>query len=76
MSKLATLLMLPTPPLGGEVARDLDVRSPRTERPSLRVRTTLGYCPVMVTKPVILVRDWRSTEAALQAAREDRRRRS
>jgi hypothetical protein len=30
----------------------------------------MRYCFLMETRPVILVRDWRSTEAALQAARE------
>ena len=32
----------------------------------------MRYCFVMGTKPVIPVRDWRTTEAALQAARADR----
>ena len=29
----------------------------------------MRYCPAMGTRPVILVRDWRSTEEALQKAR-------
>jgi hypothetical protein len=32
----------------------------------------MRYCPAMGTRPVILVRDWRSTEAALQVAREQK----
>ncbi len=31
----------------------------------------MRYCFVMGTRPVILVRDWRTTEAALEAARAD-----
>ena len=34
-----------------------------------RAPDDMGYCLVMETRPVILVRDWRTTEAALQAAR-------
>jgi hypothetical protein len=32
----------------------------------------MRYCPTMGTRPVIPVRDWRSTEAALQTARADK----
>ena len=31
----------------------------------------MGTCAALDDRPVILVRDWRSTEAALQAARDD-----
>ena len=47
------------------------MRSPLTQPLPLAGERSAALLELLMTRPVILVRDWRSTEAALQAARAD-----